>query len=156
MASVTLRPDLELHGGTEGYLQDFGFVPDTDELSIPTDGITVGGYVEAEWSPGDWTVIPGVRVDHYRYGIDSGPRQTGVDPRLAMGYRATEWLTAKAAAGVYHGPPRVTIAEGSVIIGPVPGMVGIGLERGLTRSMQVAGGVGGGIARGVPGGGAGV
>ena len=59
MASVTLRPDLELHGGTEGYLQDFGFVPDTDELSIPTDGITVGGYVEAEWSPGDWTVDTG-------------------------------------------------------------------------------------------------
>ena len=139
--SVALNPDLELHCGTEAYLQDFDFVPDTDEFSIPADGITVGGYVEAEWSPGAWTVIPGVRLDHYRYGIDSGPRQTGVDPRLAMGYQATEWLTAKGSAGVYHGPPRVTLAEGPVVIGPVPGMVGIGLDRGLTRSMQVAGGV---------------
>ena len=141
MASVTMRPDLELRWGAEGYLQDFDFAPDTDEFSFPTDGVTVGGYVEAEWSPGDWTMIPGVRVDHYRYGIDSGPRQTGVDPRLAMGYQATEWLTAKASAGVYHGPPRVTLAAGPVVIGPVPGMVGVGLERGLTRSMQVAGGV---------------
>lgn len=140
-ASAILQPDLELHWGAEGYLQDFGFVPDDDEFFIPTDGITLGGYAEAEWSPGAWTVIPGLRFDHYRYGINSGPRQTGADPRLALGYQVTEWLTAKAAAGIYHGPPRVTLAEGPVVIGPVPGLVGIGLERGLTRSMQVAGGL---------------
>lgn len=140
-ASVTPRADLEIHWGVEGYLQDFDFVPDTDSLSIPTDGVTLGGYVEAEWTPGDWTVITGVHLDHYRYGIDSGPRQTGVDPRLALGYQVTHWLAAKASAGVYQGPPRVTIADGPVVIGPVPGMVGIGLERGLTRSMQLAGGL---------------
>jgi TonB family protein len=140
-ASVSPRTDLEVHWGAQAYLQDFDFVPDTDSLSIPTDGITVGGYAEVEWTPGDWTVIPGVRVDHYRYGLGSGPRQTGVDPRLALGYQLTRWLAAKASAGVYHGPPRVTIAEGPIVIGPVPGMVGIGLERGLTRSMQVAAGL---------------
>ena len=141
MASATLRADLEVHWGTEAYWQDFGFVPDTDDLSIPTDGITFGGYAEAEWTPGDWTVIPGVRLDHYRYGIDAGERQTGVDPRLAVGYQLTDRISAKAGAGVYHGPPRVTLAEGPVVIGPVPGMVGIGLERGLTRTRQVAGGL---------------
>ncbi len=140
-ASATPRPDLEVHWGVEGYLQDFGFIPDTEDFSIPTDGITVGGYGELEWTPGHWTVIPGVRLDHYRYGLDSGPRQTGVDPRLAMGYQLTRWLAAKASAGVYHGPPRVTLAEGAIVIGPVPGMVGIGLERGLTRSRQVSGGL---------------
>ena len=141
MASMTVKPNLELHAGAEVLLQDFGFAPPTDSLSIPGDGITVGGYVEAEWSPGDWTVIPGVRADHYRYGVDSGPRQTGVDPRLAVGYQATEWLMTKASAGVYHGPPRVTLANGPVVIGPVPGMLGIGLERGLTRSRHVSAGV---------------
>ena len=140
-ASVTPRADLEVHWGMEGYLQNFDFIPDTDSLSIPADGVTFGGYAEVEWSPGDWTVIPGVRLDHYRYGIDSGPRQTGVDPRLALGYQVTHWLAAKAAAGVYNGPPRFTLAEGPVVIGPVPGMVGIGLERGLTRSRQIAGGL---------------
>ena len=141
-ASVTPRADIELHWGVEGSLQDFQFAPeDAGDLSIPTDGVTVGGYGELEWTPGDWTVIPGVRVDHYRYGIESGPRQTGIDPRLALGYQVTGWLAAKASAGVYQGPPRVTLAEGPVVIGPVPGMVGIGLERGLTRSMQVAGGL---------------
>jgi len=141
MAAVTPTPDLELRWGAEGYLQDFDFDPDTDDLSIPSDGITLGGYVEAEWSPGRWTVLPGVRVDHYRYGIDSGPRRTGVDPRFAVGYQVSKWLAAKASAGVYHGPPRVTLAEGPVVIGPVPGMVGIGLDRGLTRSMQISAGV---------------
>jgi TonB family protein len=141
MTSIVLQPELELHWGGEGYLQDFDFIPETDSLSIPSDGITLGAYVEAEWTPGDWTIIPGVRVDHYRYGIDSGPRKTGVDPRFGLGYQVTSWLAAKASAGVYHGPPRVTLAEGPVVIGPVPGMVGIGLERGLTRTRQLAGGL---------------
>ncbi len=140
-ASAAVGPGLELHWGAEGYLQDFDFIPDTDSLSIPGDGITLGAYVEAEWAPGDWTLIPGIRVDHYRYGIDAGPRQTGVDPRLGLGYQLTNWLVAKASFGVYHGPPRVTLAEGPVVIGPVPGMVGIGLERDLTRTRQLAGGL---------------
>jgi outer membrane receptor protein involved in Fe transport len=139
--SKMLRPSLEILVGTEGVLQDFDFMPDTDELSAPPDGITLGTYMEAQWTPGDWKVIPGIRVDHYRYGIDDGPRRTAVDPRLAAGYQLTDGLEAKASAGVYHGPPRVTLAEGPVVIGPVPGMVGIGLERGLTRTMQIAGGV---------------
>jgi hypothetical protein len=156
MASVSLRPDLELHGGTEGYLQAFGFVPDTDVLNIPTDGITVGGYLEAEWSPGNWTVIPGVRLDHYRYGIDTGPRQTGVDPRLAIGYQATKWLTAKAAAGIYHGPPRFTLAEGAVVIGT---RTGIGRDRTSARLDALHAGrrrAGGRIALVLPSSGAGV
>ena len=139
--SKTLRPNLEILVGTEGVLQDFDFMPDTDELSAPSDGITLGAYTEAQWTPGDWTVIPGIRVDHYRYGIDDGPRRTAVDPRLAAGYQLTDGLEVKASAGVYQGPPRVTLAEGPVVIGPVPGMVGIGLERGLTRTMQIAGGL---------------
>ena len=139
-ASRALAPRLELRAGTEAYLQDFGFDPDADDLIISEDGITLGGYLELEWTPGSWTVIPGVRADHYRYGIGGGPRQTGVDPRLAVGYDVTEWLTLKAAAGVYQGPPRVTIAENAVVMGPVPGMMGIGLEEGLSRSVQLAGG----------------
>lgn len=141
MVSRRLHPDLEVNVGSEGYLQDFDFIPDTDSLSIPGDGLTFGAYAEAEWTPGDWTLVPGVRVDHYRYGIKDGQRQTGVDPRFGMGYQLTRWLAAKASAGVYQGPPRVTLAEGPVVIGPVPGMVGIGLERGLTRTVQVAGGL---------------
>lgn len=139
--SSTLSQDLELHVGVEGYLQDFDFIPDTDSLSIPDDGLTFGAYAEVEWTPGAWTIVPGARVDHYRYGIDDGERQTGFDPRLGLGYQLTGWLAAKASAGVYHGPPRVTLAEGPVVIGPVPGMVGIGLEEGLTRTIQLAGGL---------------
>src|SRR5690606_7941352 len=52
-----------------------------------------------------------------------------------------DWLIAKAAAGVFQGPPRVTLVEGPVVIGPVPGLSGVGLEHGLTRSTQLSSGL---------------
>ena len=141
---ISLSParDFEFRSGIEGYIQDFGFFPpDAPDLTFPEDGITLGGYLEAEWTPGPWTIVSGVRADHYRYGIDGGPRQTGSDPRLALGYDLTERLTAKASTGLYQGPPRVTLVEGPIVIGPVPGMMGVGLERGLTRALQNSAGL---------------
>ena len=143
--SISLSParDFELRFGMEGYYQDFGFRPGDaeDELTFPDDGLTLGAYFEAEWNPSPWSVLSGVRVDHYRYGLDQGPRATGADPRVAVGYDITETLTAKASAGMHQGPPRVTLVEGPIVIGPVPGMMGVGLERGLTKALHVSSGV---------------
>lgn len=137
---VTPVTGLELRAGAEVELQDFGFAPSEDVSSLQ-DGLTLGSYAELEWTPGPFTVQPGVRVDHYRYGLDAGPRQTGVDPRLALGWTVLEGLAVKAAVGVFQGPPRVTLVEGPVVIGPVPGLSGIGLDLGLTRSTQASAGV---------------
>lgn len=65
----------------------------------------------------------------------------GLDPRLAAGYRLTDWISLKASIGVFHGPPRVTWVFPPLVIGPVPGAVGAGLERGLSRSIQSSAGV---------------
>jgi hypothetical protein len=143
-SGVSLSPvrDFELHTGIESYVQDFGFHPgDTDEVTFADDGLTLGAYLEAEWSPGPWTIVSGVRADHYHYGMGSGPRQSGVDPRFAVARELSDWLTAKASAGLYQGPPRVTLVEGPIVIGPVPGMMGVGLERGLTRATQLSAGL---------------
>ena len=137
-ASFSLLDELDLRVGADAFLQDFDFVVPSDDFSSPSDGLTLGAYLETEWTPGSWTIMPGLRVDYYRYGLDEGPRRTGVDPRLAVGYDITDRLTAKASAGVHHGPPRVTLVQGPMVIGPIPGMAGVGLDRGLSRSIQLA------------------
>ncbi|MBM4318906.1 MAG: TonB-dependent receptor, partial [Deltaproteobacteria bacterium] len=140
-AAQTPLADLELRGGAEATLQDFRFVQKLQGAHVADDGLTLGAWLEAEWSPGRWTIVPGVRVDHYRYGLEDGPRETSLDPRISLARELAGWLTLKASLGVHHGPPRVTIAEGPLVVGPVPGMMGIGLDHGLSRSVQLAGGV---------------
>ncbi len=138
---LDLTQDLELSVGAEAELQDFGIDLDSDEVTNPDDGLTLGAFIEGRWTAGPLSVTPGVRVDHYRYGIEDGPRATAVDPRLAVGYEVTEDVTAKASVGVYSGPPRVTLVEPPVVIGPVPGIVGVGLDHGLSRAVQTSAGV---------------
>jgi TonB family protein len=142
-ASITPRSDLELHAGAEVDFQDFDFSPPVGygEFAHAEDGVTSGAYLEAEWTPGGLTVVPGVRVDHYRYGIDEGHSETSVDLRLAVAFDITEEFTLKTSAGSYHGPPRVTLVSGPFVMGPVPGMLGAGLNYGLSRSIQLAAGV---------------
>ncbi len=141
--SIVPISDLELHAGAEADLQDFDFCPPDEDggLVCAKDGMTTGVFLEAEWTPGNFTVVPGVRVDHYRYGIDVGHSETSVDPRLAVAFDITEDITLKTSAGSYHGPPRVTLVAGPLVMGPVPGMLGVGLDYGLSRSIQLAAGV---------------
>jgi len=135
-ASYTVADDVELHLGAEGSLQQFRV--GLSDLTVPKRGITLGAYLEGSWTPGPWTVVPGVRIDDYRYGLHPGARERSVDPRLSIGFEASDKVTLKAAAGIYHGPPRVTLVDGPLVIGPVPGLMGIGLEYGLSRSRQLA------------------
>ncbi len=140
-ASWSPMDKLELRGGAGAWWQDFDFDLGQDAISAAPQGITAGAWMEAEWSPDAWTIVPGVRVDHYRWGIAEGERETSVDPRFAVGYKINSWLSARAAAGIYHGPPRFTLVAGPIVIGPVPGMLGVGLDRGLNRTYQVTGGL---------------
>lgn len=136
--SLSAGKDVEIHAGADAELQDFGFQVPDNVVSSGDNGLTADSWFELEWSPGKWTVLSGVRVDHYRYGDGRGQRQTSIDPRLAVGLELTDWLTAKASAGQYHGPSRVTLVEGPLVIGPVPGMMGFGLEQGLSNSTQLS------------------
>ncbi len=60
-------------------------------------------YVEIEWRATDrLTVVPGARADWFG-SIERG----SVDPRVAARWRVDDRLTALAALGQYHQPPRI-------------------------------------------------
>ena len=140
-ASFSLAQNLELRFGGEAQYHDFGFdITDVDYQS-PDHGLTSGVYTELAFTPGDLTITPGLRLSYYDFGFgDDGATQTALEPRIGIGYKIKDWLSAKASAGMYSGPPRITIVSGPVVIGPVPGLYGSGLELGLTESTRFAAG----------------
>lgn len=133
---------LELRLGGEARYHDFGFeLTDGDGLT-PSHGLTTGLWAEVALTPGDWTILPGVRLSSYSFGFsDHGARQVSLEPRLGLGYQITDWLSAKASAGMYAGPPRFTLVAGPIVLGPVPSLFGYGLEYGLTRATRFAAGL---------------
>ena len=101
-------------------------------------------FLDVLWRPHpDWLIRPGLRVDDY---IDRQASRTAVDPRLTARYRLADrtladaapgsddsavWL--KAAAGIYHQPPRFVL--------PLPGLDLMPIKYGLLRSFQTSVGV---------------
>jgi hypothetical protein len=135
---------IELRIGGDALFQDFGLVLPIDEDVFDTtadSGVTLGAWTSAEWTIGDVLINPSVRVDHYRYKGGGDPRETAVDPRLSLLYRATDSLDVKAAAGVHSGPSRFSFVEPPIVFGPVPAFEGPGLNFGLSRTYQIQGGI---------------
>ncbi len=103
----------------------------------PSSIVTSGAWLGLDWILGALTVRPGVRVDHYRTNTDEGRfTDTTIDPRLALDYRVHRDATLKAAVGVYHSPPRFTLVDSRITIGPVPATDGRGARYGSNRSLQ--------------------
>jgi hypothetical protein len=121
---------------------------DTNALSTITSQLstvkTGGALAEAMWRPTrDWLIRPGVRGDVYS---DDTATKSAIDPRLTVRYRLADraladappgsddsavWL--KAAAGIYHQPPRFVL--------PLPGLDLMPIKYGLLRSFQTSLGV---------------
>ena len=136
---VVLGDRLKLRGGADTLYQawrnELGPNAAADIL-FPRYGLTFGAFIQGEWQPTPaWLIVPGVRVDHYNYHFETGTTlATSVDPRLAVRRRLRPGLFIKAAAGIYHSPPRFLL--------PWPGLEGFGLrENGLNRSYQGSAGV---------------
>ena len=143
--SVTAGLEGSVHRVSQG---DQMVVNSTNALSTITSQLgtfTSGGALaEALWRPTrDWLIRPGVRADVYS---DDTATKSAVDPRLTARYRLADrtladaapgsddsavWL--KAAAGVYHQPPRFVL--------PLPGLDLMPIKYGLLRSFQTSVGV---------------
>jgi len=150
---VSWKPDpsLTVTGGVEGSVHDVSQgasgMANANALSQITSqlGTSVSGsaLTEALWRPTpDWLIRPGVRADVYS---DDTATKGAVDPRLTVRYQLAQreladtppgddsaiWL--KAAAGIYHQPPRFVL--------PLPGLDLMPIKYGLLRSFQTSVGV---------------
>jgi TonB family protein len=139
--------DLELKAGGDALIQWFGLrffddAPDGVPLVDPDTGVTAGLWAAAEWERGPVIVAPSLRLDHYRYFAGSQTlRETSINPRLSASVKIGDSVTAKAAGGIYSGPPRFSFVEPPIVFGPIPAFEGPGLNRGLARTVQLSAGV---------------
>jgi outer membrane receptor protein involved in Fe transport len=89
--SFPLVPDARLYGLP---------VLMVEPRTIPLDTAAGGVYSDVTWEPGGGlTVIPGIRLDGYRY---VGENRLTLDPRLVVRWKQNAWHTWKAGAGIYH------------------------------------------------------
>lgn len=70
------------------------------ERTITGEVNNIGFYNRHEVNSGDWTFVPGVRVDKFNL-----TGETFLAPRMATKWQFTEDLILKAAAGLYYQPP---------------------------------------------------
>ena len=141
---VELGEHTQLRGGGDILVQDFSDVSLGDlRLGVmPDSGLTLGAWLVLDLAWRKLTVTPSFRVDHYRFETGFGMLEhTSYDPRLSAAYAIHDRITLKAAAGVYHGPPRLSVVEPPIVFGPVPALGGIGAVYGLNRSLQTSAGV---------------
>jgi outer membrane receptor for ferrienterochelin and colicin len=90
--------------------------------------VTYAGYVEMVYSPIErWKWIPGLRLE--LYNLPSGLLPS-FEPRLATRFRLTDWLTAKAAWGIYRQAPQSRQLDSALG----------NADLGLAMSQQSAGG----------------
>ncbi len=141
-AAFDLGDHLALRLGGEARYHDFGFELAEGDGLTPSRGLTTGLWAEIALTPGAWTIVPGVRLSNYAFGFSrQGVSQVSLEPRLGVGVQITDWLAAKASAGMYAGPPRFTLVAGPIVLGPVPSLYGYGLDHGLTRATRFAAGL---------------
>jgi len=94
-------------------------------------GTFSGAWAELVWEKERWTLTPGLRLDNYH--LSGGGDAFAPEPRLTARYRASDAVTLKAGAGVYHQTPTTLISL------PVVDLAG--LDQGLQRALQFSGGV---------------
>jgi len=101
---------------------------EADPLKNPASLATFSGaYTSLTWRPSErWMLQPGLRVDAYH--LVPGITHTALEPRLAVRYTASETLTLKGGAGLFHQPPSVLLH--------IPSMDTAGLRYGLQSGAQ--------------------
>jgi hypothetical protein len=88
---LPVPPDSRLYGDA---------VPMPQRRTIPLDTAAGAVYTDATVDVGGGvTVIPGIRVDGYRY---VGQNRLSVDPRLVVRWKMNDVHTWKAGAGIFH------------------------------------------------------
>ena len=93
-----------------------------------------GVWTELLWEPtARLTLTPGLRLDNYHLVSHGGIDALAVEPRLSARFRASDTVTLKAGAGMYHQTPTTLISL------PVVDLAG--LPQGLQRALQFSGGV---------------
>ncbi|MBF5046013.1 TonB family protein [Aggregicoccus sp. 17bor-14] len=93
-----------------------------------------GVWSELLWEPtARLTLTPGLRLDNYHLVSHGGLNALAVEPRLSARLRASDTVTLKAGAGIYHQTPTTLISL------PVVDLAG--LPQGLQRALQLSGGV---------------
>lgn len=109
--------------------EELSFIETVDQ-PVAT-GTFTGGYLQLQWEPGKWSVLPALRVDAYH--LVPGIRSYAVEPRLTLRRLVGEDLTLKAGAGLFHQPPTTLINL------PVVDLTG--LQLGLQEGIQLDAGV---------------
>jgi TonB family protein len=130
----------------EGDIAVFGQAPG-DDVTADALGTVIADaalHARTEWTTGDWTVVPGLRLDLFGLQgdrleppIGDAPRlgllriEPALAPRLSARWRWTDTLTLHAATGQYHQPPapetlspvfgnpRLTLSEAVHLVGGV-------------------------------------
>jgi hypothetical protein len=103
--------------------------------------------VAAAWLAGDLrlgrvTLTPGIRADTYHVATAMTSQRSGsVDARLAATMQLTPRVRAELAMGTHTAPPQLSLAAGSVVLGPLPSFDGVGATEGLSRGRQAEVGV---------------
>jgi len=141
-AAKEFRPGLSFEAGLElnraNYDVSFEFPqvgkpgeppPPPLVIDLDVDAAAYAAYAELVWSPIEQLkIVPGLRFELYQL---PGGLRPSLEPRIATRYALNDWLTAKAAFGVFRQSPQ----PGE--IDPTFGNP----DLGLPRSRQTAGGI---------------
>jgi hypothetical protein len=96
----------------------------------------VGLYGQLAWSPGDFAILPGVRV-----GLDTMSTPITVEPRLAARWHLADQAELKVAAGRYHQSPEtehLMPGTGTPTLGTTGSwQVAIGLEKTFADRLEL-------------------
>jgi hypothetical protein len=112
-SALTLRLGMDLEFDRASYSADLQSSIQILSLGLPiTQKLTInrvqpvqewGEYVEAQFSLGRLSLVPGLRLDEYHW-LDHA--RFSADPRLWARYALTSSTSLKAYTGIYHQPPQ--------------------------------------------------
>ena len=128
-----MRLGLDLQSGKDHFLYDIDGFGEREEgeawFGAP------GLYGEAQAELGDWTVIPGARLD--TMVLQGGVALAWVDPRLSGRYQLFDQTVLKGGTGLFSQPPtsRELLPDGD-------GNPDLGVERAWQSSLGIEQGVG--------------
>lgn len=115
-ASLTLRTGVDVQGRSvflgatqRRRVEDYrpfpgggGAVRETQRVEREYENVAAATFLEADWRFGDLTLVPGARLDTYRW---HGRFRWRADPRLNARYALSPTFALKAGAGLTNQPP---------------------------------------------------
>ena len=105
--ALRLAGDIERQVASIDHTDSIG--PGAELVSQPAIvGVISGLSAEASWNPERLAVVAGLRVASYH--AQGGIQLWALEPRLSARYAATDFLTVKAGAGLFHQPPTLLLS----------------------------------------------